>query len=1481
MLRQAEQNTSRLGTMRRVRRAVALALRRGRGSHSDLDDIEVVKHSGMFDAGFYLEKYPDVQASGMDPLNHFVKHGWAEGRDPSTFFQTSFYLQNNLDVRASGMNPLRHYVEFGKAEGRTALPVDGTLKEQSSDAGSNYKIIVESGVFDPKYYLKTYPKVAPKSDAVQHYLTHGAVENKNPSKLFNTRYYLANNPDVAKSGINPLVHFCKYGRYELRDPSAAFDMAWCWVTHLAETNPAAHPLAHVQSLGAEVVTNLRAAGKLSKEDKQQAVEICMRLLERDDHDAMTATRIGIALKRWACWSGAERAFSKAVSEDWNNPKGHARLADALGRQGKWWQSVESWQTATALAPDAPADWWFRLGEAQEKMNRFAESAHAYQQALALKPTNAGWQYLLGYVAGKAGQTALSETAYARAVHRDKRPEVKAFGIGVFHQERGYWPEAAVAYEEELRKKPLSAELHFRLGMAHDRCYRWQDALAAYSLAISLNSKGKPYWHYRYGFVLERLKRWTDAAQAYAAAVSLSAKDMPYWRYRQGYVLAAAGHYEQACMAYIATRKDRALIPIGVDGGSTTGGDAGVDVVIPTLQDATVESYLAEFDDAVPIRGALRHDFTNADLHYKLGACLERREDWRGAASAYADALARSNPHRPKWYYLLGYVLFRAGRFEEACDAFRQTRIIQRPYGISQDKLAKGSAMLRLGTHYAEYLETLPVKDSVIMYDSHLGKFASCNPLAMFNYLVVHPIYRNYLHVWAIDDPARVPDAVRRMTNVAIVQRHTDLFVRYIATAKYLMSNSILPQYFVRRPEQKCLATWHGTPLKTLGKQQQYKFQEHKRAQRFFLQSTHVISPNPHTTDILLDSYDLRHIMTGKMAETGYPRVDLTLNASEERREELYKQLGVSGKRPVVLYAPTWRGTLETVSYEVERAKSDLAYLAEQHECDIIFRGHHLMEKVFGTGESLGCTVAPAIIDTNELLSVVDVLITDYSSIFFDFLATGRPVLYYIYDLEDYQRDRGLYFSMDDMPGYKCRDIESLSESLCLALQGKVPDAKHYLEAQQKFNCHDDGAATERVVDFLFNDDASHVVESGPRSRVNLLMQGGGFKRNGITTSFLNLLKHIDRSIAHITVAISPDTIEFDPECRELFDRVPEDVAIVARHGLMAMTWEERWLRGHYESSRYEFNDEQMAIIRHLFDREYQRVFGNVHFDVAVSFSGYDTLWGAILNLTNNDIRKVIYMHNDMRDEYVERFPELMRMFRLYKSADRLVGVCDESKNVNCKNLSSWLGVPADRFITSENVQDPERIVELSYAPIEARDDHLFQDGQVFVNMGRLSVEKGQGKLIRAFARLCAGRGPMRLLILGVGPLQESLQNLIEELGMTNHIHLLGLRSNPYPYLRRADCFVLSSNHEAKTMSLIENAIVGTPFVATDISGNADIKKLFPSNFFDNSEDGVFEGLLSFVEGNIPPVHFDVEQHQRLALDQFNTGVLGVGNSSVN
>jgi len=78
--------------------------------------------SRYFDAGYYLIKNPDVRLKDIDPLWHFIKHGWKEGRNPSCHFDVTYYLSANADVKSANINPLFHYIKHGKKEGRKAIP---------------------------------------------------------------------------------------------------------------------------------------------------------------------------------------------------------------------------------------------------------------------------------------------------------------------------------------------------------------------------------------------------------------------------------------------------------------------------------------------------------------------------------------------------------------------------------------------------------------------------------------------------------------------------------------------------------------------------------------------------------------------------------------------------------------------------------------------------------------------------------------------------------------------------------------------------------------------------------------------------------------------------------------------------------------------------------------------------------------------------------------------------------------------------------------------------------------------------------------------------------------------------------------------------------------------------------------------------------------------------------------------------------------
>ncbi len=187
--------------------------------HAYTDDNftrEIKEIRDSFDTGYYLSKNPEVAAAGVDPVEHFVRYGWKEGRDPNDEFSTRGYLKNNPDIAATGQNPFWHFVVTGKEEGRVST-ISFESEASECDGPEAQEIAAIRDSFDTGYYLSKNPEVAAAGvDPVEHYVRYGWKEGRDPNNEFSTRGYLKNNPDIAAAGLNPFWHFVVVGKAEGR-----------------------------------------------------------------------------------------------------------------------------------------------------------------------------------------------------------------------------------------------------------------------------------------------------------------------------------------------------------------------------------------------------------------------------------------------------------------------------------------------------------------------------------------------------------------------------------------------------------------------------------------------------------------------------------------------------------------------------------------------------------------------------------------------------------------------------------------------------------------------------------------------------------------------------------------------------------------------------------------------------------------------------------------------------------------------------------------------------------------------------------------------------------------------------------------------------------------------------------------------------------------------------------------------------------------
>lgn len=182
---------------------------RSSGNRIDYDlisrGIEIIKGLNLFDQEFYTENYPDI--NGCDPLTHYIFQGWKEGKDPSSDFDNDFYLDKYISVRKAGFNPLIHYAVRGINENRQINPYD--------QIRPLVRIIEKSEFFDEEYYVANYKNLYGLKP-VEHYLIKGWKVGNNPSRKFDTKFYLLKYPDVRESGMNPLIHYLNHGMAENR-----------------------------------------------------------------------------------------------------------------------------------------------------------------------------------------------------------------------------------------------------------------------------------------------------------------------------------------------------------------------------------------------------------------------------------------------------------------------------------------------------------------------------------------------------------------------------------------------------------------------------------------------------------------------------------------------------------------------------------------------------------------------------------------------------------------------------------------------------------------------------------------------------------------------------------------------------------------------------------------------------------------------------------------------------------------------------------------------------------------------------------------------------------------------------------------------------------------------------------------------------------------------------------------------------------------
>lgn len=379
---------------------------------------------------------------------------------------------------------------------------------------------------------------------------------------------------------------------------------------------------------------------------------------------------------------------------------------------------------------------------------------------------------------------------------------------------------------------------------------------------------------------------------------------------------------------------------------------------------------------------------------------------------------------------------------------------------------------------------LPIDEKAIIFESFMARRYADSPRAIYEYMLSNPEYKDYRFYWSFR--ATIMDEYMWLNDnerTTVIQYGNMDYYRLFATAKYWVVNSRIISAIDVRPEQVYLQCWHGTPLKRLGYDIEVDGANSLHTKEALCKHyaidarkyTNMVSPSAFCTERFISAFGLDKI--GKqdiIIEEGYPRNDFLANYTGEDVERVRKGLGVPADKKLILYAPTWRDNqhVSGTGYVFDNPL-DFDMLREEFgsEYVVLFRPHYFVANAFDFSKYEGWVYdVSAYPDINDLYIVSDILITDYSSVFFDYSILKRPILFFMYDLKYYQDTvRGFYISLDDLPGPIVETEEDLKDKL-RTIDKWTRDAeyvKKYKTFSDKFTYLDDGHASERVVKKVF------------------------------------------------------------------------------------------------------------------------------------------------------------------------------------------------------------------------------------------------------------------------------------------------------------------------------------------------------------------------------------------------------------------------------
>ena len=515
------------------------------------------------------------------------------------------------------------------------------------------------------------------------------------------------------------------------------------------------------------------------------------------------------------------------------------------------------------------------------------------------------------------------------------------------------------------------------------------------------------------------------------------------------------------------------------------------------------------------------------------------------------------------------------------------------------KIVNGSKL-----DYIAYCD-LPIEEKFVLLEGGQGSNINGNMFAMLKELCENSKWAEYTPVFVVTaktmEKAKARMEIYGYKKAVLVVRDSAEYCKYLATAKYLLTDNTFPPYFNKRCEQVYLNTWHGTPLKTLGKANKSSLASLANVQKNYLMSDYALFPNEFTRNVFMKDYDLEPLFSNVSFIGNYPRNYIFYDAAAGQC--MKEKLGYGNKK-IFAYMPTWRDadTNAQKQKQLERTRQILAEFDEKLDDDtvLLVNLHFLLASQINCDEYKHIDYFSSDYDTYEILNACDGLITDYSSVFFDFAVSGKSIILFAYDKADYLSTRGIYMDFESLPFPIVEDVDNV-----IKLMGtNIPVPGAFIEEYCSFG---DSTSCEKIFSLLVEGESDYYKLKKHENAEKLCLVYGGTL---LPTTYRALKAYMDDNPNYKYVVSY--RLAMPPENKVKLDELVGDVSL---YGLLtAYQYKVKEIILFFIACLFGLYN--IKTLKAFFKRENSRHFPGVKPQRVVDFSRHSCLMAGVLSAFN-------------------------------------------------------------------------------------------------------------------------------------------------------------------------------------------------------------------------------------------------------------------------